>query len=152
IGRSFYYHLLKQVVGEGDVLDRQLLALEKMDLITEANRVPELEYAFRHTLTQETVYNSILHKRRRRFHKMIAEQIEKLYPDKIDDNASLLSYHFFQARDTRALKYSVIAADHAFQLYAVSEAIEYYERALALSDKRGDRQYLQHIYTRLGRS
>lgn len=152
IGRSFFYHLLKPLAEEKEDLDRQLLTLEKMDLITEANRVPELEYAFRHTLTQETIYNSILHKRRRKFHKMIAEQLEKQFSDKIEDNASLLSYHYFQARDGRALKYSVIAADHAFQLYAVSEAIKYYERALSLSNKSGDDQYLQHIYTRLGRS
>ena len=69
IGRSFYYKVLKLVSDSAIVLERQLSTLQRVELIREAARVPELEYIFRHELTREAAYSSILLRSRREFHR-----------------------------------------------------------------------------------
>ena len=60
IGRSFYYRLLMRIADLGESLDRHLTRLQSAELVFEAARLPELEYAFRHSLTQEAAYSTIL--------------------------------------------------------------------------------------------
>jgi class 3 adenylate cyclase len=74
IGKSFPYSLLRAMfIGEDD-LDRHLLQLQRIDLIREQAGLPELEFAFKHSLTQEAVYNSLLLERRREFHLNVGGQ------------------------------------------------------------------------------
>ena len=60
IGRSFRYGVIKLISGSSIDLDRQLSTLQRVELIRESSRVPELEYIFQHDLTREAAYNSIL--------------------------------------------------------------------------------------------
>ncbi len=60
IGRSFYYQVLELVSDTATALDRQLSTLQRVELIREGARVPDLEYAFRHELTRDAAYHSIL--------------------------------------------------------------------------------------------
>lgn len=103
-------------------------------MICEASRQPELEYAFRHALTQEAAYNSILLKRRREYHQRIGEALENLFSAHKEKHAEWLAHHFYTAGDSRARKYYVMAGKKAAQIYARNEALEYFSRALFIPD------------------
>jgi predicted ATPase len=78
IGRSFYHRVLQAVDEASPELDKHLGTLLRLELIREAARLPEIEYAFRNPLTQEAVYKTILIKRRRAFHQRVGEVMESL--------------------------------------------------------------------------
>jgi len=152
IGRSFYVSVLKTVVGPQTDLGRCLLALQRADLIRETARQPELEYTFRHALTQEAAYNSILIKRRREFHRRVGEALETQLANQLEAFAGQLGRHFDLAGDERALKYYTLAGDAAYRLYANVEAVEHYSRALEIARRAGQADSLQHLYARRGRA
>lgn len=154
IGRSFYFRVLARLVEAAGELDGHLLALQRTGLIQEAAQIPELEYIFRHALTQEAAYSTILLKQRRILHHQVGETLEALFSDQVEEIGARLAHHFFQARDhDRALKFYTLAGDVAFRLHAHHEAIDHYRRALECAAKvgAGSRQWV-HIYSRLGRS
>jgi tetratricopeptide (TPR) repeat protein len=130
VGRIFFYRVLSAIAeGERD-LDRRLADLERVDLIRERRRVPELEYTFKHALVQEAAYESILGDRRQYLHRRTAECIESLFPDRLDEFASLLAYHYVRAADWRkAQEYLFKAGDQAARVAADTEALAHYERA-----------------------
>jgi class 3 adenylate cyclase/tetratricopeptide (TPR) repeat protein len=132
IGRSFYYEVLKRIIDAAIELDRELQKLQLIDMIREAARQPELEYQFRHALTQEAAYRSILVRRRREYHRRVAEVLETLFSDRLEDHAALLAHHFDAAGDSRARQYYHLAGRKAAQIYASLEALVYYDRALQL--------------------
>jgi len=133
IGRSFPHRVLQAVDEASPELDRRLDTLLRLDMIREAARVPEVEYAFRNPLTQEAVYQTILIKRRREFHLRVAEAMEALYPDRLEVFSGLLAHHYLLAgqRD-RAIEYSRRAASQAIKLFAYEEAIQNLRAALEL--------------------
>ncbi len=133
IGRTFYYRVLSNVTDTQNELERQLSTLQRMDMVVEAARLPELEYAFRHALVQETAYRSILRKQRREFHRQVGEAMEVLFGTRLDEYAPILAMHFERAGDrARAFNYYFHAGDVAFRFHAVKEAILHYSKALAL--------------------
>ena len=154
VGRTFYYRVLQAISEATDELDGRLSDLQRSELIREAAREPELEYAFRHALTQEAAYSSILRKERRLFHLRVGDALERLFPDRQADLAPLLAHHFFEAADPRALNYAVLAGDQAFRMYAIESAIQHYRKALELKRKTpmDDPAAVRHLFTRLGRS
>lgn len=152
IGRTFYSRVL-EAVADTTALSEHLARLEEMDLIRESSRLPELQYTFRHALTREAAYKSILHRRRRQFHGRVGEAIETLFPERQEEEAPRLAYHFEQARDfQRALKYYTVAGDSAIRLYANTEAVEHYGRALAIARENGSSEQLRYLCARLGRT
>ena len=154
IGRSFYYKVLKLVSDTASQLDRQLGTLQRVELIGEAARVPELEYMFRHELTRDAAYHSILKRRCRQFHRRVGEAIEELFTDRVDEQASRLAHHFDESQDfEKALKYYTLAADTAARLYANVEANAQYVRAIELARQTSaSSDQLVHLYTRNGRT
>ena len=125
IGRSFYHRVLQAVDETSPELDKNLGTLLRMDLIREAARVPEIEYAFRNPLTQEAVYKTILIKRRRSFHQRVAEAIESLYEDRLEGLYSLLAHHFTLANERgKAIDYYRKAARQAVDLFGYDDAIQ----------------------------
>jgi tetratricopeptide (TPR) repeat protein len=123
-------------------------------LVYETDRYPQLEYTFRHALTQETVYNAILLKQRRKYHLRAGEALEAQSQAvcENDQACAMLAHHFDQAGDRRALHYYRMAGDHAFRLYAIREAIDAYTRAIELTIRDTDSETLQHLYLRRGRA
>jgi predicted ATPase len=123
IGRTFYHRVLKAISDSAMALDRHLSTLERVELVREAVRVPELEYIFRHELTRDAAYGSILRRRRRELHLQVGEAMETLFADRIEPNAHRLAQHFAAAGDAeRALRYSRIAAESAASLSANTDA------------------------------
>jgi predicted ATPase len=154
IGRSFFYRVLQAIADQTPALDQQLIALQRVELIREAARQPEVEYIFRHELTRDAAYQSILRRQRRQYHRRVAEAIEALYPERIPEEAYRLAYHYHHAGEPgRAVQYYIVAGDHAAHLYANMEACEHYRAGLDLgrTGQASDAQLI-HLYLRLGRT
>ncbi len=132
IGRSFFYRILHEVAKVDRRLDDELADLERIQLIAERARVPELEYMFRHVLIQESTYESILVRRRRELHREVGEAIERLFADRLEDLYGALAYHFARAEEwTKAQDYLFRAADQAGRVAADAEALALYDEAVA---------------------
>ncbi len=133
IGKSFLYRILETISEAEMQLDSHLTQLQRVDIVREKARIPELEYIFKHALTQEAAYNSLLHERRKGFHLKVGEALEELFPDRVDEFSGLMAYHFEAAEaHEKALDYLQRAGDHARQDYAHQEAIDFYKRALVI--------------------
>ncbi|MGN6102210.1 MAG: ATP-binding protein [Devosia sp.] len=139
IGRSFYFRILQAISDTAFALDKRLTALERVELLEQARRRPELEYMFRHELTRDAAYGSILNRRRREFHARVAAAIETLFADDIEEQAHRLGQHYALAgNDQKALEYYEMAAEVASNLGADDESAEHYARALSAADRLGD--------------
>jgi tetratricopeptide (TPR) repeat protein len=102
----------------------------------EARLFPELEYAFKHALTHEVAYGSVLQERRQVLHARIVEAIERLYADRIAEQVELLAHHALRGRAmSKAVKYLRQAGTKAAARSANREAIGFFEQALALLDE-----------------
>jgi class 3 adenylate cyclase/tetratricopeptide (TPR) repeat protein len=133
IGRSFYHRVLQAVDQDSTELDKHVSTLLQLDMIRESARVPEVEYMFRNPLTQEAVYETILLKRRREFHKRVGEAMEELYPDRLEGLYGLLAHHFTLAgQRERAIKYYRQASRQSVTVFAYEEAEENLRAALEL--------------------
>jgi ABC-type oligopeptide transport system substrate-binding subunit/class 3 adenylate cyclase len=151
IGRSFLYRLLEAIATAEQQLDQHLAQLQRVDLVREKARLPELEYMFKHSLTQEAAYNSLLLERRREFHRRVGEALEGLFADRKEQYLGLLAYHFESAGDqARAVGYLIQAGDRARLTDEHSEAIGYYQRALGLLENLQDERRAAQIWLKLG--
>jgi tetratricopeptide (TPR) repeat protein len=111
-------------------LDVSLAQLESAQLV---RRLPEeeLAYWFKHALTQEAAYESLLLKTRREIHRRVAEFIEQVYVDRLDDYAAVIAQHYSEAgNDAKTLEYAARAGDDAARRFANAEARTHYELAL----------------------
>ena len=139
IGREFTRRLLERI---GDLRERTeefLRELKAIELIYEKSLFPELAYMFKHALTHDVAYNSILLQRRRELHRIIALAIEELYADRLTEHYEVLAYHFGKADDVaRALEYQLKAADKAAKAFANREAITFYDQALEAARHLGE--------------
>src|SRR5205823_3633284 len=94
--------------------------------------LPQRAYLFKHVLTQETAYASILLSRRRELHRRVAECLERLAPDHVND----IARHFLEAREeSRAMPYLIEAGDRAGRAGSTQEATGFYKRALEIARK-----------------
>jgi class 3 adenylate cyclase/tetratricopeptide (TPR) repeat protein len=129
IGRTFEEEVLRWVTDEGDVRG-DLRELERRDLIR-AVAGSTCAFTFRHALTQEAAYASLLVRHRRELHHRVAEGIEAASPDRLDDVAALLVHHYQASGDDEAtLRFALLAGDTARRLYANSEAAAHYRTAI----------------------
>jgi hypothetical protein len=135
IGRFVGYPALRALHAGESELDRSLAHLLRAELLREWTHAPERQYLFKHALTQEAAYASILHEQRRTLHREAATFLER-ETTAASDRSSLLAHHWLRAEDwEKALTYSVEAARRAQALYARPEAIAHYWQALALLDR-----------------
>jgi len=149
IGRIFLYRVLSAIALEELELEKHLITLQREEMIRERARLPELEYIFKHELTREAAYNSLLKKERRIFHHQVAEALEQLFADRIEEQVELLAYHWERAGETeKAINYLLQAGDRARRLGASLEAIDFYQ--LALQKAPQGAVELQHIHESLG--
>ena len=131
IGRVFLYRLLKEVTAAAKELDEHLDTLTATELIRERQRIPELEYIFKHALVQESTYESILLKKRQELHGKVASAIETLFSDRLDEFSSVLAYHYARAESwEKAQAYLLKAGDQAGRIAADAEALTHYHQAL----------------------
>jgi class 3 adenylate cyclase/predicted ATPase len=133
IGRIFLYRVLAAIAQEERELDAHLLTLQREEMIRERARLPELEYIFKHHLTQEAAYNGLLKKDRHILHCQVAETLEQLYPDRMEEQVELLAHHWERAeKPEKAISYLLRAGRKAVRLYANETAIAHLTRGLKL--------------------
>jgi ABC-type oligopeptide transport system substrate-binding subunit/DNA-binding SARP family transcriptional activator len=145
LGREFDFDPLSAILewGEGATLD-VLDELLRRQLISEGTGPLGRDYAFSHHKVQEVVYAGMPRRRQQRIHSRAAVVMEHIYAPETAKIASELAFHFEQARlldeglTGKALGYLQQAGDEARALYAHQEAVDYYERALALQKEQGD--------------
>jgi tetratricopeptide (TPR) repeat protein len=93
----------------------------------------DVEYTFKHALTLEVGYNSVLAQRRRLLHERAAQAIEALFSDRLEDHLAELAHHYDRSGNVRkAVEYLWRAGRLAAQQTAHSEAVSYFKRALEL--------------------
>ena len=151
IGRSFDMHTLLAIASPTNGLEAHIQKLEHAGLIQNVTGGTQAEYIFRHALIQEAAYNSILLKRRRALHTRVGEYLEATYAERLNEFAPILAHHFFAARDSRSLKYDTLAGEKAARVYANTEAVSHFSRALEVAHRIDiESKQIANLYTQLG--
>ena len=132
IGEEVPLALLQAIAEEPEeTLRRGLTHLQAAELVYEARLFPDLEYTFKHGLTYQVAYGSLLQERRRTLHALIAEAIERLYPDRLTEQVERLAHHAFRGEVwEKAVTYLRQAGTKAFARSANREAVACFEEAL----------------------
>jgi len=139
IGREFAYRILQTITGMREELKSSLSNLQGLEFIYEKRLFPELEYIFKHALTQEVAYNSLLQRRRKEIHEKIGSAIEDLYPDRLEEYYELLAYHYVRSDNKeKAVEYLDLANRRAAKLNAMEDAKSYFDEAMKLLDMQPD--------------
>jgi tetratricopeptide (TPR) repeat protein len=140
IGRNFFYRILKEVARTVEDIDSKLSYLKEVQLIRERKRMGETEYLFKHALVQEAAYESILHQRRKEIHLRVAESIEKVFSQRLQEFYGMLAYHYSRGENVEKTEaYLIKAGEEALRSSASSEALNYYQEGLKLYlQKYGD--------------
>jgi tetratricopeptide (TPR) repeat protein len=108
-----------------------LTHLQAAEFLYEVNLFPDLEYTFKHALTQEVAYGSLLQERRRTIHARIVAAIERLYPDRLDEQVERLAYHALRGEVWgKALAYYRQSGAKAAERSAHRESVGCFEQAL----------------------
>jgi predicted ATPase len=134
IGKEFSEAVLKRVADLPEAeLSAPLTKLTGSEFIYEQALYPELEYTFKHALTREVAYGSLLVERRQAIHERTAEAIESLFGSGLPEHYAELAHHYSHSRNTeKAIAYSELAGQWAVQHSANAEAIRHLTTAVEL--------------------
>jgi predicted ATPase len=131
LGREFSFRLLGALWEGPDALEPLLGELKRLEFVYEDTGAEESIYVFKHVLTQEVAYGSLLHERRRALHARIVEAIETLYADRLAEQVDRLARHAFWGEVwDKAVAYYRQAGAKALARSALREAIACFEQAL----------------------
>ena len=133
IGVDVPFTLLQSIAEEPeDQLQQGLAHLQAAEFLYETGLFPEVEYTFRHGLTYEVAYGSLLHERRRALHARIVETIETRYADRLTEQVERLAYHAYRGEMwQKAVHYLSQAGARALDRSAHREAQLYFEESLS---------------------
>ena len=133
IGKDVPFTLLQAIADVPENSLRQGLAhLQAAEFLYETSLFPDLEYTFKHALTHEVAYGSMLQDRRRALHARIVEALEALYPDRLAEQVERLAHHAFRGEVwEKAVTYLRQAGAKALARSAYREAVTCFEQALA---------------------
>jgi tetratricopeptide (TPR) repeat protein len=130
IEREFSYELLRTATGLSEIeLLPRLSILKDSELLYERGIYPKITYIFKHALTREVVYDSILSKRRKKLHGEIGNAIEKSCRESINEYFGILAEHYAMGEDwEKGAEYSQLAAENAERAGSMNNAISYAEK------------------------
>ena len=138
IGREFTVRLLDRISEANVRLEGVLSELRGLELIYEKSYIPELSYMFKHALTHDVAYSTLLEARRRALHRIVAAATEELYPDRLAEYYETLAYHYERAEDWQhAHDYLMKAGAKAAGAYANQDAIAFFTRAYDAAERMG---------------
>ena len=129
IGRDFTRGVLEELAGRGWDAGPQLDRLRASGLIQQTSIAPEPAYRFKHVLTQEVAYATVLEDQRVALHGAAARAIERRYADRLDEHLERLAHHCGRAEDW------VAAVRHGTRAAARSTALSQFADALAMLDR-----------------
>ncbi len=153
IGRQFPVSLVKQVVPQSeDELYRVLASLQSKELLYEQPAFPESEYLFKHALTQDVAYGTVLHEQRKLLHGRTGQATEGLYRTNLRDHYTDLAHHYSRSGNAeKAVEYLGLAGHQAARRSANDEAIEHFTTALEVlqtlpdSPERSQQELTLHV-------
>lgn len=137
IGRDFSDSILIRIAETNpSQLENDLQELLDHEVLQQTENGQDRHFAFRHILTQQTIYGSVLVRRREQLHNKIATAMEDLYADRLDDQAERLAFHYSESKDAaKALPHVIRSAERAASRFANEEALSYYRTALDLATR-----------------
>jgi tetratricopeptide (TPR) repeat protein len=147
IGKDVPFTLLQATAGVAEEELRGAIAhLQAAEFLYETRLFPDLEYTFKHALTHEVAYGSLLQDRRRHLHGEIVDAIERLYPDRLGEHTDRLGHHAFRAERWEAAAVYLRQAGHkALSRSAFREAVGAYENALAAVERLPETRERQEL-------
>jgi len=133
IGKDVPYALLTEIADQAEeMLLRGLAHLQEAEFLYETQLFPDLEYTFKHALTHEVTYASLLQDRRCQLHAQIVIAAERLYADRLSEQVERLAHHAVRGHLwDKAVRYSRQAGTRALDRSAVREALAAFEQARA---------------------
>jgi class 3 adenylate cyclase/predicted ATPase len=134
IGKDVPSPLLQAIADQPEEEIRVgLTRLQAAEFLYETSLFPDLEYTFKHALTHEVAYGSILQERRRAIHARVVEAIERIYPERLTDQVDLLAHHALRGELwEKTVAYLHQAGRKAAARSAYKEAVAYFEQALEI--------------------
>jgi tetratricopeptide (TPR) repeat protein len=132
IGREFSCELIKRVSGiPQPEITTHLSALRDSELLYERGIFPQATYIFRHSLTQEVAYDSLLQRRKQEIHERVAQAIEELYSDRLEEFYEILAYHYSQSENhEKAYQYLRLSVDRAGRGNSLWEVFRFSKQAI----------------------
>jgi predicted ATPase len=134
IGRDVPVSILQAVAGAPmTAIEHNLAHLQGSEFLHEIQRDRERVYTFKHALTQDVAYESLLHRSRQQYHQQVARVLEAQFPDTAETQPELLAHHYTKAGLTeQAIDYWHKAGQQASRRSAHAEAVEHLNTGLAL--------------------
>ncbi len=135
-GREFARRILERISDDDEGLNSALDSLVAQDLIQQLRVLPEVEYIFRHVLTQVVVYETLLKSRRKELHAKVGAAMEDLYSDRLSQIPEALALHFDRGEVwDKAATYRIHAGVKAFKHHVIGSALTHFERARKILER-----------------
>jgi class 3 adenylate cyclase/tetratricopeptide (TPR) repeat protein len=136
-GREFSHDLIKNV---SEIPHQQLLTylsvLKDAELLYERGIYPQSIYVFKHVLTRDIAYRSLIQKKRKEIHEKVGKALEQIYSERLAEVYEILAFHFLNGEDwERAYKYCLAAGEKSFSRSVYEEARKYVEEAFTALQK-----------------
>jgi tetratricopeptide (TPR) repeat protein len=137
IEREFSYPLVKHIMG---LPEQELLShfsiIKDSELLYERGIYPQSHYIFKHALTREVVYDSMLAKRKKKLHEEIGNAIEELYKDSLSEYYEVLAEHYFLSESyLKSAEYSRFASRKAEKTASLNDAITHAKKRITSLEK-----------------
>ena len=151
IEREFTHELIKRVTN---LSEKELLSclsiLKESELLYERGIYPDSTYIFKHALTRDVVYDSILKNKRKSLHEKIGNAVVDLYSDRAEQKPELLAQHYGLSENwEKAVRFGRLAAEKAYKYSQFQEAVKFYEMAtewiLKLPESKDQKENLVDI-------
>jgi hypothetical protein len=138
IGRQFGLELLSRVVPSRPRVQGALDTLRSAGLIQRTGLVPEPTYRFKHALTLDVTYESLLERQKKERHAVVGSAIEDLHAERLEEQSAQLALHFAMAEDwDKAIHYGLLAAKRAAGLWRLPETVEMLVRTRGWIERSG---------------
>jgi class 3 adenylate cyclase/tetratricopeptide (TPR) repeat protein len=152
VGRRFDPNLVAAAIGgANDTPEASLAAAEALGLIQRLEG--SYDYAFKHALVRDALYSELLSGPRAATHLKVAEEMERRGGNRLGEIVDALAYHYAESpRSDKAFTYSAMAGDKCLDIYAITEAEQYYRQALELFETQNlcaDRLSVVRVVVRL---
>jgi predicted ATPase len=140
IGRESSLDLLRQVASHTDTQLELILAdLQAREFIYEQPAITGIAYLFKHALTQEVAYNSLLMERRKLMHERAGQALESIFPEQLDDHLTQLAHHYSHSDNIdKAVEYLGRSGQQAMQRSAHADAVTSLSAAIELLQRLPD--------------
>jgi class 3 adenylate cyclase/tetratricopeptide (TPR) repeat protein len=137
VGRDFLYDIVRRVASDAGDLMPSLSALEAADLIREKAIDPDLEYYFKHALTQDVAYDGLLKSEREELHARTAAAIEAQFAGRLEEVTETLAFHWLHSGVVEKAVPTLMAAGRkAMERFALAESQAHYQHAHDLLDSQ----------------